>query len=269
MWNSGLAGPEIEQSLVETKTSWNYKQRQDQKDADARVVRSMKSILNKLTYEKFEPLFHQLLSSGMSTKEHIQVLMKEVFEKATTQHDYIGLYTDLCIRLEAFFQCSPIDFNDGQGHDPKMSGFRRILLTQCQKSFEDNLEPPVGLLDADVNNEDALEQEIRYKTAMLGNIKFVGRLLVTRLLASKILIQALTQLLAIKSNSTLECICVLLAATGETFDDKSWHHHTYFSKVFDEIRGIARLKTTQSRIKFLILDLLDLKARNWKPLPSK
>ena len=259
----------IKQPLVETEKSWSYKQRQDQKDADACVVRTMKSILNKLTYEKFDTLFEQLLSCGMSTSEHIQVLMKEEFEKATTQHNFIELYTDLCIRLEADFQASPIDFSDGQGHDPKMSGFRRILLTQCQKSFEENLEPPVGLLDADVNNEDALEQEIRYKTAMLGNIKFVGRLLVTRLLASKILIQAATQLLTIKSNSTLECLCMLLTATGETFDDKSWHYHTYFSKMFDEIRGIARLKTTQSRIKFLFFDLLDLKARNWKPIPSK
>eukprot|EP00443_Scrippsiella_acuminata_P008002 CAMPEP_0115188516 /NCGR_PEP_ID=MMETSP0270-20121206/11050_1 /TAXON_ID=71861 /ORGANISM="Scrippsiella trochoidea, Strain CCMP3099" /LENGTH=492 /DNA_ID=CAMNT_0002601699 /DNA_START=10 /DNA_END=1486 /DNA_ORIENTATION=- len=68
---------------------------------DAKIVRTARSILNKLTVEKFDSLYEQLATSGIRTMSHIQCLMQEVFEKATVQHHFIPMYADLCMRLEA------------------------------------------------------------------------------------------------------------------------------------------------------------------------
>ncbi|CAJ1431299.1 unnamed protein product, partial [Effrenium voratum] len=56
------------------------------------IARSIKSILNKLTLEKFQALSQQLLSCGISTAQHVEVLIREIFDKATTQHHFIDMY---------------------------------------------------------------------------------------------------------------------------------------------------------------------------------
>merc|ERR1719446_1032782 len=103
----------------------------------------MKSILNKLTVEKFERLYQQLLECGIETQGHIETLMSEVFEKATTQHHFVSMYTELCIKVNEW-----ILERDIKGEDGKTVSFKRILLNQCQDSFEKYLgKPPENLED--------------------------------------------------------------------------------------------------------------------------
>merc|ERR1719443_1621695 len=92
--------------------------------SDEDVVRSIKGILNKLTLEKFAPLYGQLVSCGMSTIFHVEQLIREVFDKATTQHQFIDMYADLCEQLHEFFTDNPI------GND--RNAFKKILLHECQ-----------------------------------------------------------------------------------------------------------------------------------------
>eukprot|EP00397_Hematodinium_sp_SG-2012_P044616 GEMP01049877.1.p1 GENE.GEMP01049877.1~~GEMP01049877.1.p1 ORF type:complete len:187 (+),score=22.07 GEMP01049877.1:1-561(+) len=185
--------------------------------------------------------------------------MKEVFDKATTQHGFIEMYTNLCKRLDLWCKSNP-----DLGVD-----FRRILLAQCQNSFENNLKPPEGILGANVNDDEAFEREVKYKTAMLGNIKFVGRLLITQLLASRILLQAASQLLEIKSSVTLECLCVLFMATGKEFDDPKWKFHTKMTYIYDQARCLSADKSVASRIRFLLADVFDCQSRQWEERSSK
>jgi len=221
-------------------------------DDDQLIIRKCKGILNKLTVEKFDKLFDQLIQVGMSKACHIEALMKEVFEKATTQHHFIEMYTNLCKRLDNWCKESNID-----------ADFRRILLAQCQASFENNLIPPAGMLNADVNDEVAFEAEVKYKTAMLGNIKFVGRLLVTQLIASRILVQAASQLLEHRSDVTLECLCALIMATGKEFDDSKWKFHHSLKGILNEAKSMINNKDVASRIRFLLQDVFDSQARGW------
>ena len=87
-----------------TEDSWLAQQRKREAtgtpDDDANVVRAARSILNKLTVEKFESLFEQLTMCGIKQPHHISILMREVFEKATTQHHFIPMYAELCVQLE-------------------------------------------------------------------------------------------------------------------------------------------------------------------------
>ena len=95
-------------------------------------------------------------------------MIPEVFEKATTHHHFIDMYADLCEQLHEFFTENPI------GNDAKNS-FKKVLLGECQGSFERNLTAPVDL--GGLTGEERTLSEIRFKLKMIGNVKFVDVLL--------------------------------------------------------------------------------------------
>ncbi|CAK0824169.1 unnamed protein product, partial [Prorocentrum cordatum] len=145
-------------------------------DPDAAVVRQLKSILNKLTLEKYDTLSQQILEVPMKTSTHVELLITEVFEKAITQHPFINMYTDLCVLLHDHFTNNPIA-------DDAFS-FKKLLLTECQNVFERNKQPPKDL--DKMTEEDRVIAEFKYKNRKLGNVKFIGALLGRRMLASKV-----------------------------------------------------------------------------------
>merc|ERR1711879_336890 len=102
--------------------------------SDEEITRRMKSILNKLTLEKFDDLFKQLTECGISSAEHVSLLVAELFEKATMQHHFIEMYAMLCENLNDWFSAHG-----------KVGNFKRILLDQCQASFEATLQLPEEL----------------------------------------------------------------------------------------------------------------------------
>eukprot|EP00929_Paragymnodinium_shiwhaense_P074227 TRINITY_DN37969_c0_g1_i1.p1 TRINITY_DN37969_c0_g1~~TRINITY_DN37969_c0_g1_i1.p1 ORF type:complete len:543 (+),score=162.11 TRINITY_DN37969_c0_g1_i1:65-1693(+) len=223
------------------------------------VQRSVRSILNKLSVEKFQPLSQQLRQVGYQTVEHVGVLIKEIFEKATTQHHYIQMYTDLCELLHDHFAEHPMS------EDPKQ-GFKRLLLIECQKSFERNLQLPEGL-EAMQEDERTLA-EVKYKTRMLGNIRFVGALLAHGMLASKVLMFILQELLAIPTPEALESAAALLTVAGPAFDTPEWSHYGSLKAAFMQIEELARDKSQPSRVRCLLKDVLELRASNWEDLKA-
>merc|ERR1719324_1023508 len=79
--------------LVASATSWVAQQSLARSQAsaiagtvtDEEVTRTVKSILNKLTIEKFDALYAKLIACGISSESHIEMLVHEVFEKACVQ----------------------------------------------------------------------------------------------------------------------------------------------------------------------------------------
>merc|ERR1719162_1876208 len=120
----------------------------------------MKSILNKLTVEKFDALSAQIMQCGIRSATHLEQLIQEIFEKATTQHHFIDMYADLCSLLNKHRIIEDTSIN-----------FKKILLTCCQASFEKNLTPPSGL--SELSSEERNTSELMYKLRMIGNIRFV------------------------------------------------------------------------------------------------
>lgn len=223
--------------------------------SDSEVVREMKLILNKLTIEKFDTLYLQLTNCGICKEEHVEILMCEVFEKATTQHHFIGMYAELCAQLHKWF----VENQVGSGNDGKV--FKRILLNQCQLSFEQNLRPvDLQMLDPEKREE----AEHRHKTRMLGNLRFVGALLEKGMLASKILLAVVEKLLEGWTPVTLECLSVFLVAVGPAFDRPDWMYHAQLKEVFNQVRLVGLAKEVPSRVRYLLQDVLDLRKSGWK-----
>jgi hypothetical protein len=220
----------------------------------------MKSILNKLTLEKFDSLSNQLMHCGIRSAEQLELLIQELFEKATTQHHFIDMYADLCSLLNSHFAANPVI------NDPKMN-FKKILLTCCQVSFEKHLKPPEGLSSLD--REERNIAECMYKMRMLGNIRFVGALLVRKMLASKVALAIMEELLQEPTPEALESLAALLTVIGASFDHPDWAYRTTLNAIFKQVEKLVKKGSIHNRVRCLLRDVLDLRNSGWKDMRPK
>ncbi|CAK9077025.1 unnamed protein product [Durusdinium trenchii] len=126
------------------------------------------------------------------------------------------MYADLCVLLHEHFTAKPLE-------DGKKLTFKRLLLDECQSSFERLLTPPSNL--EQLPTEEKTAAEMSYKTHMLGNIKLVGGLLARGMLASKVGIAILEELLSNPTPEALESVAALLTALGSSCDRPEWPQH--------------------------------------------
>lgn len=243
---------------VSTADSWIVQQRVAKAihtgDDDAKVLRAIRSILNKLTIEKFENLLAQLVECGIKTPCHVSMLMSEVFDKATTQHQFIPMYAELCVRLERDRRIASAVKQAGNQHN-----FRRLLLDQCQKAFEQLLEPCDTAVAIDEDTQ------IRRKQQALGNVKLVGELLVQGMLSSVLFVECSKMLLQNRKTcpEALECLASLVMVAGPKFDVGDWQHHSGLETILANVDELTRDKSTPPRLRFLLRDVLDARKAGW------
>merc|ERR1719424_1507296 len=151
----------------------------------------------------------------------LELLIREIFEKATTQHHFIDMYADLCTLLN----------DNGVLNDPTVK-FKKILLSCCQKAFVMHLTPPANL--AEMADADRIVAENLYKTRMLGNIRFVGALLVRKMLASKVMLSIMEELLQDPTPEALETLAAFLTVVGPTFDMQDWAYFATLNAIFKQ-----------------------------------
>lgn len=218
--------------------------------------RQVKSLLNKMTRDTFERLYAKLFdcyqqAHAEAQDEIIVVVAQEVFAKATTQHSFIEMYADVCLKLS---QDLP--------EEGVQKRFRHALLDQCQKSFNLHLEPPRTRQDLD--KEDQFEELIKYKTRMLGNVRLIGQLLRRKILAARIIFTCADELLTIASPEALETLCAFLETVGATFDTAKWQGHARLEGIFMRIEAFAGDQGQCSRTRCLLLDLLEKRKNIWR-----
>jgi len=229
---------------------------------DEKVARAARGILNKLTVEKFDTLHEQLATCGVNTPAQLALLMREIFEKATEQHTFIGLYADLCLRLESDPRLAPAV----GGCHGQPSGFRRLLLEQCQAAFEKLFEPgSKGPNPAQLDLEQREELAARHKRQALGNVKFVGHLLLRGMLSSRLLVECADALLASRKScpEALEALAALLTVTGAKFDRPDWRCYARLEAVFRAVSHLAQDRGVAPRLRFLLTDVLDRRKIGW------
>jgi len=226
---------------------------------DEKVARKACSILNKLTVEKFDSLVEQLVTCGISKPEHLELLMREVFNKAATQHHFIVMYVDLCVRLEQDKRISSVVETAGQQYS-----FRWLLVNQCQTSFEKLLQPASSeqlSKDAEMDEEYAS----KCKEQALGTIKLIGQLVVHRMVTSNVLVECSERLLRCRDScpKALEYLAALLTVAGKQFDTESWQYHPRLLEVFSCMRKLSKDKSIQARDRFLLRDVMDVRDAGW------
>jgi len=253
------AAPPVEKTVSppEEKTSWaalaQARRKAAAEDVEVAVVRQARGILNKLTVANFERLYTQLVECGICTATQLEAVIMEIFEKATIQHGFLRMYVELCVRLNNHFEKQPIEG----------ANFRKLLVAACQRTFEQNIrtQPEV---DANLCYEDRYEVELKFKTRMLGNLRFVGELLVRKLLAGKILLAVSEELLSVGDGASIEAAATLLSVAGPAFDRKSWVFLPRLHAIFTMMRCMSKDKAIPMRVRCILKDLIDLREAGWQ-----
>jgi len=243
-------------------------------DTHIEVAKAARAILNKLTLEKFDSLYEQLVTCGLRTPEHVAILMREVFEKATTQHHFIPMYADLCVRLEPDPRVSAVLGSSEKAH---LNSFKRLLLCQCQTSFENLLEAESEDKRSLALDADELEEvRLRQKQRKLGNVKLIGELLVRGMLHSQLLCTCVSDLLQSYEScpEAVESLAALLTVAGPKYDVEGWPHRSQLKSLFEKISELSASKQLPTRLRFLLKDVLELRANGWqqqhsKPMPMR
>jgi hypothetical protein len=163
------------------------------------------------------------------------------------------MYTKLCTQLNDWFQAGNM-----VGVDTKT--FRRVLLEECQHAFEKYLVP---FKASSTDSELAFEEELKHKTKMLGNITFVGKLIVAGILANKLVPMICDTLLDDCTAANVECTVTFLTVIGPACDRPEWPQHAYLKTTYIRLMDVGQRKNL-GRVRYLILNLLDERKQRQK-----
>lgn len=248
-----------------SSTSWAAMRRSQQAAASqncppVHITRMTRALLNKLTEERFESLCSQILALPLSTPEQLAVVVKEIFHKATTQNGFRALYTELCLRLDVHLTAQTGVIGG--------KSFRKALVNECQATFERNLQPPDATLFDNLSGDESFELAMKLKTAILGNLRFIGDLLVRRLLSAKLLPPIVHTLLS-GTEAELESLLALLEVVAPVFEGTPSLYQAPLHDAFAVLRRRVAEKSTCQRVRCQIQNLLDARARGWAPRSAR
>lgn len=255
--------------LVASASSWSVNVKGDISD-DQKKIRQIKSILNKLTLEKYDSLYAKLIELEIESKTHVEELIKDLFLKATTQHHFIEMYTRLCYQFSEYWSNKKMEElqeagedEDAQESKKAKNEFKYLLISRCQDLFEKMATKPEGL-DEIEDEEARFEAHVLWKKKMIGNVKFVGQLMNRNMLSKSILVKCTSGLLENGASECLETLAAFLHTIGPEFDKDDFKKKDELDKCFNKVKKLSEDTVSYSmRIRTLLLDVLDQRAKGW------
>eukprot|EP00794_Sanderia_malayensis_P018214 gene18214-20032_t len=236
---------------------------QDVPDRNEVIFRRIRGILNKLTPEKFDRMLFELLNIGIDNKTILKGLILLIFEKALEEPKFSSLYAQLCFRLSH----EAPNFDDTSA---STTTFRRLLLSKCQEEFQSRANASAAFdREEGPFTPELQEERTSSKRKMLGNIRFIGELGKMGILHEAILHKCIQQLLAKKKKTNvadmaedIECLCQIMNTVGKRLDTPKARN--IMDQYFERMRMLSDSPEFPSRIKFMLLDTLDLRKSMWQ-----
>lgn len=236
----------------------------DEQRTTALLFKKVRSILNKLTPEKFDQLVLQLKNCSIDSSERLLGVIELIFEKAVDEPNFSVAYAKLCSAL-----CNIIVQVPSKQED---ISFKKKLLVHCQSEFERIANDDKGDVRlrniencADAEKRLELEDEDRkFRRRSVGTVRFIGELFKIEILTPKIMHTCILLLLNQKEQEeSLECLCKLMTTVGEPMESRNEDLEIYIKK----IKSIIDKKSSKisSRVRFMLQDVIDLRKCNWIP----
>jgi len=169
----------------------------------------------------------------------------------------------------------------------KVCTFKRVLLNQCQRVFESHSsweeafknakDPSLSALEQKRALEEAEETRFKVKQRSLGIVQFVAHLFLNQLLSEKrvhVCMSELLQRVEKELNQTppvtegVEVFAKIITEVGQTIDNG--HNKGMIHIYMQNLQKISKTKGLDSRTKFMIMDVIDLREKfNWVPRRKK
>ncbi|RBQ73454.1 hypothetical protein FVER14953_07105 [Fusarium verticillioides] len=249
------------------------------------VQRKVKAALNKMTPEKFDRIADQILLIASQSKDEsdgrtLRQVIQLTFEKATDEAHWASMYAKFCKRM---LETMSPDVRDERIKDKNgnvVSGgnlFRKYLLNRCQEEFERGWT--VNLPDKPDEEEDAagkktaeaaLLSDEYYAAAAakrrgLGLVQFIGELYKLGMLTERIMHECVHKLVDYKGvpdEAEVESLSKLLRTIGGNLDSTE-KGRPMMDAYFQRIQTMMDLPELPSRLKFMLLDVIDLRKAGW------
>ncbi|SCV68090.1 BQ2448_211 [Microbotryum intermedium] len=225
-----------------------------------------------------------------------------IFEKATDEANWSEMYARLCRKLMETVSMSIKDESVKSADGSFVVGgalFRKYLLNRCQEDYEsgwklketaaaaaagkaadDNAKKDLNEQaekeakekgESEPSKEAELLSEEYYAAAKakrrgLGLVRFIGELYRLQMLTERIMHECIKKLLANTDNpdeEDVESLCRLLTTVGKHLDNAKAKQH--MDIYFQRMHTIANNPKTPSRMRFMILDVADLRSNYWQP----
>ncbi|BGP58879.1 hypothetical protein NBRC10512v2_000166 [Rhodotorula toruloides] len=222
-----------------------------------------------------------------------------IFEKATDEATWSEMYARLCRKLMEQVSNEIRDETVKTADGTPVAGgalFRKYLLNRCQEDYEQGWKNKEAAAAAAKSKEaddkakqeanDAAKKEAeasgkepakeaellsdeyyaaqKAKRRGLGLVRFIGELYRLQMLTERIMHECIKKLLANTENpeeEDIESLCRLLTTVGKGLDNPKAKQHmdVYFSRM----NTIANNPKVSSRMRFMILDVVDLRSAKW------
>ena len=244
------------------------------------VERKVKSLLNKLTIEKFDSISEQIVEWANKSRDEsdgrtLRQVIALVFEKAIDESAWSEMYAQLCAKIQT--NLSP-DIHDevlDQKEQKEYRGgilFRKYLLTWCQSDFEKGWAAKTederkAEKEYELMSDEYYEAQ-KAKRRGLGLVQFVGELFKLQMLQPRIMHTCIVRLLRTTTDpeeDEIESVCRLLTTVGGQLDTTVGNHKSRMDVYFKRIDDILQSPNLSSRMRFMLMDVIDLRADNWIP----
>lgn len=195
-----------------------------------KMYASIKSILNKLSADKFASLLNELLALKIKKKDHLCELTSLIYNKAIKESNYCFLYAKLCSRLTSLSSCEG---------DIKIT-FKEILIRKCQNTFEE------------VTNN---EKHNFKKDHVVGCVRFIGELYNVGLLPNSRIYICIKELISkIKFPFIVHGVSVLVSVVAKQFYSKDAPKTIEY---LNELKKLITDSDISKQEKFIILNAVE------------
>ncbi|PVU95469.1 hypothetical protein BB561_001803 [Smittium simulii] len=274
--NSNDNKPQNFEPLPQTETGWKKATIVDEGQiltenanniSDEIVTRKVKGLLNKLTVDNFTKVSPSFIEWANKSQDEddgriIRNVLNLIFEKAVDEPPFAPMYAKLSKLIHDQVSETVVIKNSVNKDGKEFSGtmvVRRVLINRCQKEFEAGWKVEIP----DDIKSDEYYAAMKIKRRGLGLVKFVGEMFLLNLISEKILRGAMEYLLSTdKEDETLESLAKLITTVGSRLDANE-SGSIFLTGVISRIKSLSTDKTINSRIRFMILDVLDLRASKW------
>ena len=247
------------------------------------IESKMKSLLNKLTLEKFDSISTEILElADLSRFETdgttLKIVIEQIFLKACDEPHWSSMYAQLCGKVVKDLNSEIADETCEGRTGPKL--VLHYLVDRCHTEFQK------GWTDKLPTNEDGspLEPEMMsdeyYQAAAakrrgLGLVRFIGYLYRLNLLSGKMMFECFRRLMKDlndnPSEDVLESVVELLNTVGEQFESDSFNAgpavlegSALLDSLFAIISSLIKESEISNRMKFKLLDIVELREeKNW------
>jgi len=232
--------------------------------------REVMNTLNKVTPQNFDTLLDKMANLKLSSEFYIEKLVKYIVNKALGEPLYGELYAEMCCTLNqvvdrCLSSCEEPTTEFGTTsdvHDISLGVFKRLMVKECHLAFDE-----VFRTDYPETTTDIFEQYLlrEHRQKMFGAMQFIGHLLNVEFIQEDMLLQMFSRLLNDVNRSTLEfqieCLCKLLRTVGGTIEYQ--RKKEPIEQCFQELELVKLENVFCSRVKFAVLDIVELRANNW------